>query len=188
MAAGGKKDAEYLAGVTEEEIFKFYPKRMHTNVFYFDGAANVQKSGLRLYSFYSRSDVFHGGIAQGIKKYGGENFISPIKVHMCAFIFFVYLSKILFYCFTLNLLQILILEVCRMYNVSGSGAAHGIYAKFIQKSGVYNNGKRIGLLRGSGTRFATYFYPMIRLVHIQAPMLATIHQAIFYDIILNDRV
>ena len=69
-----------------------------------------------------------------------------------------------------------------------SGAAYGIYAQFIRHSGVHNNGKRIGLLRGSGTRFATYFYPMIRLVHIQAPMLATIHQAIFYDIILNDRV
>ena len=29
---GGKKDAEYLAGVMEEEIFKFDPERMHTDV------------------------------------------------------------------------------------------------------------------------------------------------------------
>ena len=46
----------------------------------------------------------------------------------------------------------------------------------------------IGLLRGDGTRFATYFYAMMRLVRLQAPLLATIHQAIFYDINLNERV
>ena len=31
IAARGKKDAEYLAGVMEEEIIKFDPERMHTN-------------------------------------------------------------------------------------------------------------------------------------------------------------
>ena len=41
MAAGGKKYAKYLAEVMEEEIFKFDPERMHADVFYFDGAANV---------------------------------------------------------------------------------------------------------------------------------------------------
>ena len=82
----------------------------------------------------------------------------------------------------------LILKVCRLYNVFGSGASHGIYAQFIQQSGVHNNGQRIGLLRGAGTRFATYFYAMMRLLRLQAPLLATIHQAIFSDLNLNDRV
>ena len=66
-----------------------------------------------------------------------------------------------------------------------SGAAHVIYAQFIQKSGVHNNGKSIGLIRGAGTRFATYFYAMMRLVRIQAPLLSTIHQAIFSYLNLN---
>ena len=61
MAAGGKKDAEYLAGVMEEEIVKSDPERMHTDIFYFDGAANVQKGGFRLCELYPRSYVFHGG-------------------------------------------------------------------------------------------------------------------------------
>ena len=61
MATGGKKDAEYLAGVMVEKIFKFDPERMHTNAFYFDGSTNVQKSGLRLCALYTRSYVFHGG-------------------------------------------------------------------------------------------------------------------------------
>ena len=62
---------------------------------------------------------------------------------MCAFIFFFSFSEILFCCLNLNLLQILILKVYRMVNVFGSGAAHGIYAEILQKSGVHNNGKII---------------------------------------------
>ena len=44
----------------------------------------------------------------------------------------------------------------------------------------------IVLLRGSGNRFATYLYSMMRLVRLQSPLLATIHQAIFSDINLNE--
>ena len=108
--------------------------------------------------------------------------IAPIKVRMCAFIFFVSFSMILLCCLTFKLLQILIIRVCSIYNVFGSGAAHGIDAKLIQHSGVHNNGKRIGLLRGAITRFATYFYSIMRLVHLQAPQLATIHQDTVYDL------
>ena len=114
--------------------------------------------------------------------------IAPIKVRMCDFIFFVSFSKIILYCLTLNLLQILIIKVFRKYNVFGFGAEHGIYAQFIQQSGVNNNWNRVGLLRGAGTRFATHFYTMMPLVRLQAPLLATIHQTIFSDINLNDRV
>ena len=70
----------------------------------------------------------------------------------------------------------------------GYGAAHGIYAQFIEQSSVNNNGKRIVLLRGDRNMFATYFYAMMRLVHLQAPLLATIHQVIFSDLNLNDHV
>ena len=62
-----------------------------------------------------------------------------------------------------------------MYNVFGSGAAHGISEQFIQQSGVHNNRNRIGIIRGAVTRFATYFYVMMRLVCLQDPVLATIH-------------
>ena len=70
----------------------------------------------------------------------------------------------------------------------GSGAAHGIYSQFIWRSGVHNKGKGIGLLRGAGTKIATNFYVIMRLVSLQAPLLATVHQAIFLNINLNDRV
>ena len=61
MSAGGKNDAEYLDGVMEEEIIKFDPERMHTDVLYFYGASNVQKGGLRLCAIYPRAYVFHVG-------------------------------------------------------------------------------------------------------------------------------
>ena len=70
----------------------------------------------------------------------------------------------------------------------GSVTAHGIYAKFIQRSVVHNNGKRIVLLMGAGTMFATYFYAVMRLVSLQDPLLATIHQSILSDLNFNDRV
>ena len=40
--------------------------------------------------------------------------------------------------------------------------------------------------RGAVTRFAIYFYAMMRLVRLQSPLLATIHQAIFSDLNLNN--
>ena len=106
MAAGGKKDAEYLAGVMGEEIFKFDSERMNTDFFYFDGAANVQRGSLRLCALYPTSYVFHGGehVVSLLPPYIAN--IAPIKVSMCDFIFFVSFSGILLYCLTLNLLQI----------------------------------------------------------------------------------
>ena len=70
----------------------------------------------------------------------------------------------------------------------GSGAAHGIYAQLIQQPDVHNSDKRIGLLRGAGTRFSTYLYSMMHLVCLQDPLLGTIHQAIFSDPNFNDFV
>ena len=51
-----------------------------------------------------------------------------------------------------------------------------------------NKGKKIGLLRGASTRFATWFYAMMRLLRLKGPLLATIHQAKFRDLDLNNRV
>lgn len=45
-------------------------------------------------------------------------------------------------------------------SVFGSGASHYIYMRFIMQETAYKNGKAIGLLEGTGTRFATWFYAM----------------------------
>ncbi len=81
----------------------------------------------------------------------------PIKVSVQTF----YLPLLLL---VLILFHNLILKTCRLYNVFGYGASHGIHAQFMTHASALNNGKRIGLLRGAGTRFATWFYAMHRLL------------------------
>ena len=91
MAVWGKKYAEYLDGVMEEEMFKFDLERMHTDVFYFDGAANVQKGGLRLCVLYTRAYLFHGREHVISLFFSDIEKIAPNKVRMCALIFCLFL-------------------------------------------------------------------------------------------------
>ncbi len=69
-----------------------------------------------------------------------------------------------------------------------SGASQGIHAQFMTQASALNNGKRIGLLRGVGTRFATWFYAMHRLVRQKWTLYATIHSPAFQTLAHNARV
>ena len=83
------------------------------------------------------------------------------------------------------------MKVCRLYNVFGSGSSHGIYAQFLAQSAKLNGGRPIGLLRGAGTRFATWFMAMFRALRLKGALLATIHDPKFVVLDLvkkNDRV
>ncbi len=80
----------------------------------------------------------------------------------------------------------LILRTCRIYNVFGSGANHAIYAQFMAQSSLAHRGKKVGLLRGAGTRMAMWFYVMIRLLRLEMPLKATVHQQKFQSLPLNE--
>ena len=41
MEEGGKKDAQYIAGLFEGKVLEYDPQLLCTDVFYFDGASNV---------------------------------------------------------------------------------------------------------------------------------------------------
>ena len=73
-----------------------------------------------------------------------------------------------------------------MYNVFGSGASHAIYAQFIAQSALDNRGWKVCLIRGAGTRMALWFYAMIRLIRLQQPLKATIHQQKILDLALTN--
>jgi hypothetical protein len=45
MAAGGKKDASYIADIFEDKVEEYDPNHTSTDLFYFDGTSNVQKAG-----------------------------------------------------------------------------------------------------------------------------------------------
>lgn len=61
MFEGGRKDASYIATLMEDVIEKYDPNKTLTDIFYFDGAGNVQKAGRILEQRYPRSYCFHGG-------------------------------------------------------------------------------------------------------------------------------
>ncbi len=45
MSESGKKDATYIAEMFQEKINEFDPEGRNTDIFFFDGASNVQKTG-----------------------------------------------------------------------------------------------------------------------------------------------
>ena len=53
------------------------------------------------------------------------------------------------------------------------------------QSALANQGRKVGLLRGAGTRMALWFYAMILALRLRQPLTATIHQQKFVDLILN---
>ena len=61
MVAGGKKDAPYIAGLFQKKVDEFDPSKMFTDIFFFDGASNVQKAGEILCVKNPRAYCFHGG-------------------------------------------------------------------------------------------------------------------------------
>ncbi len=73
--------------------------------------------------------------------------------------------------------QSLVLNACRLYNVFGSGVNRGIHAQFMTQASALNNGKRIGLLRGAGTRFGPWFHALHRLLE---GSFGNCPQSIFY--------
>ncbi len=117
-----------------------------TDCFFFDGASNVQTAGAILFARYPRAMCFHGGEHVLSMFFSDLSKCKPIQVRS---IFF----AVIFYFYILHFLQLLVLKCCRLYNDFGSGASHGIYAQFIAQAAAFNNGKKIGLLHGAGTRF-----------------------------------
>ncbi len=56
------------------------------------------------------------------------------------------------------------------------------------QASCFNNGKKIGLLCGGGTRFTTWFYAMHRLLHLKMALKATVHGAAFDSVAKNAQV
>jgi hypothetical protein len=59
MAERGKKDALYIANLFDKKVMEYNPLKTCTDVFYFDGAYNVQKAGEVLMARFPCSFCFH---------------------------------------------------------------------------------------------------------------------------------
>jgi hypothetical protein len=80
MAAGGKKDATYIADIFEDKVEEYDPNHFLTDVFFFDGASNVQKAGEVLMAKYPRTFCYHGGEHVVSLFFSSLAKIKPIKV------------------------------------------------------------------------------------------------------------
>ena len=60
-----------------------------------------------------------------------------------------------------------------MYNVWSSGAHHAPHAMFTKLS-MQIHGRKIGLLRGAGTRMASFLYAMVRALRLKSCLEATV--------------
>ncbi len=58
MQKGGKKDASYIAGLFEDQVIQYDPQKRFTDVFFFDGASNVQKAETILMTKFPRHFAF----------------------------------------------------------------------------------------------------------------------------------
>jgi hypothetical protein len=81
MAEGGKKDTSYIANMFEEKVMEYNSLKICTDVFYFDGAFNVQKAGEVLMARFPHSFCFHGGKHDVSLFFSSIAKIKPIKVY-----------------------------------------------------------------------------------------------------------
>ncbi len=83
MQEGGKKDATYISGLIEDKVREYDINDTLTNMFFFDGASNVQKAGKILAEKFSHSFCFHGGEHVVLLFFSSISKIKPIKVSLC---------------------------------------------------------------------------------------------------------
>jgi hypothetical protein len=84
MAEGRKKDALYIADLFDKKMMEYNPLKTCTDVFYFDGASNVQKAGEVLRARFPCSFCFHGGKHVVSLFFSSIAKIKPVKV-CCVF-------------------------------------------------------------------------------------------------------
>ena len=80
MEEGGKKDAQYIAKLFEGKVLEYNPPLLCIDVFYFDGASNVQKAGEILMAKFPLSFCFHGGEHVVSLFFSSIAKIKPVKV------------------------------------------------------------------------------------------------------------
>ena len=80
LAGGGKKDAPFIAQLFESEVEQLDPSKTLTNVFFFDGASNVQKAGEILEAINPGAYCLHGSEHVISLFFSDISKLKPIKV------------------------------------------------------------------------------------------------------------
>jgi hypothetical protein len=83
MQDGGKKDATYIASLFEAKVKEYDPSNTDTDVFFFDGASNVQKAGEVLMAQFPHAFCFHGGEHVVSLFFSSIGKVPQIRVRFC---------------------------------------------------------------------------------------------------------
>ena len=160
LVEGGKKDAEFVAGLFDPWVKKLDPMSTRIDCVFFDGASNVQKAGRLLAAKYPRIHV-------------------QVCAAHCVSLFFSDISKKLWE------IRLMLTNYRRLYRLFGSGAMHSPYALFLQQSKNFNGGRKVGLIRAADTRMAGHAYAQVRMLKLRQPLVATISSAAYKDLKLK---
>ncbi len=164
-------NAMYMPQIFQDKVNKFGIDDRTTDVYFFDGASNIQKAGQILCQIFPRAHWFHGG----------KHVLSLFSVNSQS-----WRQSRFQYCI------FCVWQCCKAdkssspFNVFGSGANHGIHLQLMTHALAVNNGKKVGLLRGAEIWFATWFYTPHSLLCQKKDMLETVHSIYFATLAYND--
>jgi hypothetical protein len=175
LLEGQKKDGTFISSLFLPLLEKLDALKDRTDIVFFDGGSNFQLAGRIMQAVYPRMTVVHGLehvlslVFEDIAK------IEVVRVSvLCADLSFAHCTH--------HFVQLLTLQVKRLYRCFGSGSNHKPYAFFIGHSKQYNKGQAVGLLRTTETRFASFFYSMHRALHCRGALEATVHSVAWKDL------
>ncbi len=152
------------------------PDGRNTDVFFFDGASKVEKSGQILCPNFPYDIYLSLWWACPVPLFQQPKNFNPILVRIVFNLIFLLVGKLI-------QIQSLVLRACMLYDVFGSCANQGIHAWFTTHISAINNGKMMGLLRGAGTRFATCFDALHCLLLQKKALLVTICSPYFVTLV-----
>ena len=175
LLEGQKKDGTFISSLFLPLLEKLDALKDRTDIVFFDGGSNFQLAGRIMQAAYPRMTVVHG--LEHVLSLVFED-IAKIKVVrvsvLCADLSFAHCTH--------YFVQLLTLQVKRLYRCFGSGSNHKPYAFFIAHSKQFNKGRAVGLLRTTETRFASFFYSMHRALRCRSALEATVHSVAWKDL------
>ena len=152
---GGTKDAEYIANLVSKHIDNIDVMKNKVDMVIFDGAANMQKAGKILEVRYPLVTCIHGA------EHVVSLFFSDIAKHPVGQLY-VKLYSVLFKWF--------------------GGRHQALHAMFLKMSARFNKGRKVSLMRPSGTRMAGYWIAWTRVLRLKSTFEALIVDPAYLDL------
>jgi hypothetical protein len=140
LEEGGTKDSEYISNLMSRHIDEVDPNKEFVDLVIFDGASNMQKAGRLLQEWYPLITCIHGA------EHVVSLFFSDVAKHDVGAMFVRLYSKIY---------------------VWFGGRHQGLHSQFIKATAAFSKGRKIGLIRPSGTRMAGYWIAWTRVLRLK---------------------